>query len=131
MNKIFSIALLLAVAFVISGCNNQANIIQPTANIVEPSKLELTLDIVIEKLDNQGFKLGEKEETYYQMIGAYDGTKIDVNGVKIEIYEFLTAKEEAKELLMSADSTLIEKSNILILIHSKNADFVQSIKNSL
>ncbi len=89
-------------------------------------------------LDNlrTNFELGEKEETYYQMIGAYDGTKIDVDQTKIEIYQY---KDSQREAMISAQDTMdtadnqifIIEDNYLILVHSIDSEFSDNLKDAL
>ena len=109
------------------------NILNNGGNSVFGSKLN-SIDEVISKL-SETFEVGEKEETLYQLIGAYDGTKIDVDNTKIEIYQFKDSQEEAKNSVMESadtvDNIIFEVDNFMILVHSTDEEFAEKIKQSL
>ena len=106
--------------------NNQLNSIT--------SKPLDSIDDVIKKLSNN-FEMGEKEEAWYQMIGAYDGTKIDVDNTKIEIYQFKDSQgdvqDSIKESADTANNIIFDIDNFVILIHSKDNEFAEEIKQAL
>ena len=115
--------------------NNQ-HIQNPDKVEPKPEESKITsIDDLLSKLENH-FELGEKEETYYQMIGAYDGTKINVDDTKVEIYQY---KDSQKEAMTSAQDTgdtadnqiFIVEDNFLILVHSKDQEFSNKIKEAV
>ena len=57
----------------------------------QPTDTELTIDTAIEKMKSVGYSVSEKREVYYQLIMAYDGTKVDVDNITVEIYQYLGA----------------------------------------
>ena len=93
-----------------------------------------SINEVISKLSNS-FEMGEKEETWYQMIGAYDGTKINVDNTKIEIYQFKDSQGDAqnsiKESADTTDNIIFDLGNFVILIHSRDNEFAEEIKQAL
>jgi len=109
------------------------NTINNGGNSVFGSKLN-SIDDVISKL-SETFEIGEKEETWYQLIGAYDGTKIDVDDTKIEIYQFKDSQNEAKNSAMDSadtvDNIIFEVDNFMILVHSTDEEFAERIKQAL
>ena len=134
---VIAVILILGIVFMVP--NNSQSEVNPTttsekSNSVFGNKLS-SIDDVLTKL-SETFEVGEKEETYYQMIGAYDGTKVDVDGTKIEIYQY---KDSQREAMTSAQDTLDTADNqifivddaFLILVHSTNSDFLEGIKQSL
>ena len=99
-------------------------------------KNQLSVDDAIAKLKTKGFILGDKQaDVYYQLIGAYDGAKIDVDGTNVELYQYTSEQKDAKikasQSLMSADSNVFESGSLLILVHSKDKDFAVRIKQAL
>jgi hypothetical protein len=115
---------------------SETDVAQKTEEIKSNTKVGFSsIDELLAKL-GQNYKLGEKEETYYQMIGAYDGTKIDVDEIKIEIYQY---KDSQKEAMISAQDSMdtadnqifVVDENFLILVHSKDTEFFNNLNNIL
>lgn len=129
--SVFSVGLL-------SGCGKVTpNVSTDSKSMLSENKKqeELTIDTAIEKFKSAGFTLGQKEETYYQMLGAYDGAKIDVDNFKVEIYQYKDAqkdaKKNAKETLETASSIIFEYSSLLIILHSKDTEFANRLETAL
>ncbi|KKP79804.1 MAG: hypothetical protein A2271_02390 [Candidatus Moranbacteria bacterium RIFOXYA12_FULL_35_19] len=141
MKKIVGIVLVIFAISFLTGCENkQTNSSEKNDSIVsvvqEDKKQETqTIDNAIEKLKVAGFSAGQKNEAYYQMIGAYDGTKININDINVEIYQYneaqKDAKKNAKETMETADSIIFENNSLLIVVHSKDTEFIDNLKNAL
>ena len=136
MKKITFVILILVIFLVGSSQKNNQNNENLNDNEIKTDKKEISsIDELLLNLENN-FELGEKKETYYQMIGAYDGTKIDVDGIKIEIYQYKDSQKNAMESAKDAADTVdnqvfVLKDNFLILIHSKDTDFSNKLKQSV
>lgn len=134
------ISAIFAISF-LAGCGNkQANSTEENnavSNVEQKSKKResLTVDSAIEKFKTNGFSAGQKRESLYQMIGAYDGAKIDVDKTTIEIYQYKDAQKEAKaearKTMETADSIIFESDSLLVVVHSKDVEFANKLKLAL
>jgi uncharacterized protein YxeA len=100
----------------------------------EETKAEpLTVDSAITKMKDAGLTVGEKTGAYYQMIGASNGDKVDVNGTNVELYEFKTKDEAttADKQLTDDSSTVFSIDSFVVLVHSTDTTAVDTIKNAL
>ena len=119
---------------------------QETAQVYEQDERQpnqdetLTVDSAIAKLQAANFTVGEREAMLYQMIGAINGSKVYVNGVRVEFYEFdnesqlATAKQQLDELneLFAGDlSTRFSIGNLIVIVHSTDNTKVDAIRNAL
>lgn len=142
MKKIIVVILTFFAISFMAGCGNKQidsskkdDAVMNTAKENKQQEIS-TVDGAIEKLKSSGFSLGEKKETYYHIIGAYDGTKIDLNNdVTLEIYQYKDgqkdAKEKAKETMATADSIIFENNSLLVVVHSRDIELANNLENSL
>lgn len=65
---------------------------------------DVTMDSIKQSFADAGMTVGENEEVLYQMIGANNGAKFDINGDKVELYFFdnKDLSEEGKEYVEQA-----------------------------
>ena len=89
--KIISI-LLLIILFVTVGCDkienngySKSNTIQ--SNTEKKSVEKITIENIESKIKNLGISV-EKSESYYEMVGATAGFKLNSGDTRIEIYKF-------------------------------------------
>lgn len=110
------------------------NATEQTSEPAEQPKDEvLTVDGAIAELKEAGLTVGEKQGAFYDMIGAENGDKVEVDGTVIEMYEFSTAQEaqEAVTQLEGGDDTTYAKGTFVVLIHSTDQAVVSKIRNIL
>ena len=108
------------------------------------NKSENKIDKFIKALKDKGFTVGEKLDCWYQMIGANDGCKFEVNGERIEIYYYdpENLSEEGKKYFEQAKNgtidmggikikTLYSKDNVLINYekHEKQSEIIEIFNN--
>ena len=60
---------------------------------------QLTISDFESKLESTGMKLGKKSEKEYRMLQAVDGYAIEIEGSRIEIYQFDTSIESGESAL--------------------------------
>ena len=158
MKQILYVVLILSISLFLVGCsadyiesaqqpyygdlytNNtdiDADINQNADNQVQsPTEIQfISIDSLLNRLDMH-FELGEKEEAYYQMIGAYDGTKIDVDNTKIEVYQYKESQKDsmksAQDMMDTADNQIfIVDDTFLILVHTRDSEISNEIKIAL
>jgi hypothetical protein len=123
---IAAIILISIASYFLFGTNDKALV----GEVFEPSPTSESIDELLEDMASS-FTVGQREETYYQMVGAYDGTKVDVDGIKVEIYQY---KENQEELIYqtvdsfdTVDNRVISYGNFIILTHSPDIAFMDSI----
>ncbi|PJA64735.1 MAG: hypothetical protein CO159_01490 [Candidatus Portnoybacteria bacterium CG_4_9_14_3_um_filter_40_10] len=134
----------IVLLFIVTGItiyilHSKSTISKSNQSVTSIQTKQLTVDSAIEKLKTNGFVVGDKREVYYQMLGAYDGTKIYVNNTYIEIYQFTDVQKEAKNkaieslstTLATADSNYFETSSLVVLVHSGDKGIAESIKTVL
>lgn len=105
-----------------------------TTKPVEQPKTEVsTIDGAIAKLKKAGLTVSEKQGAYFQVVGAKNGDKVDVDGTNVEMYEFSTEQKakEAVTQLKSDDNTTYAKNTFVVLIHSTDQAFVSKIQKIL
>lgn len=133
IGSIVLIVILIAGYFIISNQSSEVDLENGEVKSIPNNQLN-SIDDVISKLSSN-FEMGEKEETWYQIIGAYDGTKINVDNTKIEIYQFKDSQSDAqnsvKESADTVDNIIFEIGNFVILIHSRDNEFAEEIKRTL
>lgn len=104
----------------------------PVVRAVKNQTAPLTVDEAFTRLKDKGFTVANQEKQVYQIIGAYNGYRADVNDTEIEIYEYTKEQQQAKEnatgTLANADNTIFTTDSLLVLIHSTDKTFTQSIK---
>lgn len=103
----------------------------PEEQVEKSNKLN-SIEDVISKLSND-FILENESEVYYQMIMAYDGIEVDVNGINVKIYQYqdIDAQKSMVESLETADNIVFTVNNFLIYIHSTDEEFANKLKTSL
>lgn len=75
MKKIISVVLIVAFVILLAACGQ-----------VDTPKYALA--DIIENFKTNGLTIGEKSDKIFQLIGAKDGYAIEINGEKVELYEF-------------------------------------------
>ena len=97
----------------------------------QPTDTELTIDTAIEKMKSVGYSVSEKREVSYQLIRAYDGTKVDIDNITVGIYQYLDINQEIKlqtmKQLKTVDNNLFEVGPLLFLVHSTNISFSRDL----
>ncbi|MCA9332222.1 hypothetical protein KC968_04800 [Candidatus Saccharibacteria bacterium] len=120
--------------------NNQStqtadtNSSEQTSEVAEQPKAEVsTVDGAIVALTDGGLSVGEKQGAFYDMIGAENGDKVDVDGTVVEMYEFSTTQkaQEAVTQLQSEDNTTYANGTFVILIHTTDPAVVEKIQGIL
>lgn len=93
----------------------------------------LTVDSAIAKMKDAGLTVGEKEGAFYQVIGASNGDKVDVDGTTVELYEFEAEDDAttAKEQLSGDDKTTLSIGSFVILIHSTDSSVVSAVETAI
>lgn len=102
-------------------------------NEEETNAEPLTVDNAITKMKDAGLTVGEKTGAYYQVIGASNGDKVDVNGTSVELYEFKSESEvaTAEEQLAGDSTTTFSIGSFVVLVHSTDEKLVSDIKSAL
>lgn len=87
----------------------------------------------VEAWKAQGLEVSDKKPAFYNMIGAKDGAKYDVNETNVELYEFAdeAKAKEAKDKFFSSINAedVIIKSNFMVLVHSDTGTEAKKIKS--
>jgi hypothetical protein len=103
------------------------------------SKEQLEIKDYLGALEKEGYSLGKKHEKMYQFLMASDGFAIELNGSKIEIYEFDTTITSGKNALEKIKKDgfmgkgLIVNKNLAIMKNKKHEDWekLKAIFNAL
>ena len=84
-------------------------------------------------MKDAGLTVGEKTGAYYQVIGASDGDKVDVNGTSVELYEFKSESEATtgEEQLAGDSTTTFSIDSFVVLVHSTDEKLVGNIRNAI
>ena len=124
--------LLVSVILISGGCAKKET--AQDTDITTKILLDLTVSEAVEKLRKAGLELGEEKDAFPQIYSADDGTKLDVNGVEVDIYYFGKGKEKIKEsfkeVLKVSDQTF-EARGLLFIIHSKDEAVGTALKEAL
>lgn len=144
--KIIAVALSSLLVFALVGCgsSNKDDVNKDNTQLTEEASKN-KLDEFKEALKAKGYEVGDNEVVAYEMLGATNGYKFNVDGELIEIYEYDPSKltddgkeklEEAKKgsINMSGISIPVKYNNNLVLArsdeHSKGEEILE-IFNSL
>lgn len=88
---------ILTLCFFLVGCGNKSTNENKTNNDNTPtSKENITLDNIQSKIEALGIAC-EKTEVYYQMVGATNGFKLNVDDTRVEIYKFNKSSDAYKK----------------------------------
>lgn len=89
---------ILTLCFFLVGCGNKStNEDKPSNDNNTPtSKENITLDNIQSRIEALGITC-EKTEVYYQMVGATNGFKLNVNDTRVEIYKFNKSSDAYKK----------------------------------
>lgn len=88
---------ILTLCFFLVGCGNKSTNENKTSNDNTPtSKENITLDNIQSKIEALGITC-EKTEVYYQMVGATNGFKLNVDDTRVEIYKFNKSSDAYKK----------------------------------
>lgn len=89
---------ILTLCFFLVGCGNKStNESKPSNDNNTPtSKENITLDNIQSKIEALGITC-EKTEVYYQMVGATNGFKLNVDDTRVEIYKFNKSSDAYKK----------------------------------
>lgn len=89
---------ILTLCFFLVGCGNKStNENKPSNDNNTPtSKENITLDNIQSKIEALGITC-EKTEVYYQMVGATNGFKLNVDDTRVEIYKFNKSSDAYKK----------------------------------
>lgn len=147
MKKILMIILFLTLFTACSTQQNTENSVEVEENTMNVNEVnleeeiknedvevvnEINIDSIegLKSLISEEYELGNESETYFQMIQAIDGTKVDVNGINIEIYEYSNNEdlETYKDSLSNEENYIFSKNNFLILIHSQDQQFIETFQ---
>ncbi|MDQ0896417.1 MULTISPECIES: stalk domain-containing protein [unclassified Paenibacillus] len=72
------------------------------------------IDVVLKAFRDDGFTVGEKEEQFYQLIGAVDGVGVNINGIGIELYLYDSKDIEKVEEEMLNESAILNGNVMLV-----------------
>lgn len=108
---------------------NQASDNQETT----PPAANVTIASALDSLRNAGMTVSDDTGAYYQMIGAENGSKHDVDGVTVELYEFNDQETltTAQDQLESDTSTVFSVDEMLVVVHSVDAGVVDGIQGAI
>ncbi|MBB6670282.1 hypothetical protein [Cohnella nanjingensis] len=110
MKRSLVFIMLVAFSVVLFGCSSSKN-----------EKSDVTLDRVIQAYVDQGITVDSNEKPMFQLIGAKDGVIFDIDGQKVAIYEYDSAKSLKKA---RADAKIIKDDwpvNGKFLLESSNS----------
>ena len=125
--------LIISILLVSGGCGKK-EATPVTGEIVKEVLEDLSVSEAVEELNKQGFTLGEEKDAFPQIFAADDGTKLDVNGVEVDIYYFGEGKETIKEnfkKVLIASKQAFETRGLIFIVHSKDTAFGDEIKEAL
>lgn len=88
------------------------------------------VDAVVSELDRH--TLSDESESWYQLVGAYDGAKFTVTpgDYRIEIYVYRFDMPEP-ETLETAGSIVVRKGNVILIFHTTDQTMVDSLVGDL
>ncbi|WP_454053312.1 hypothetical protein [Clostridium sp. Marseille-Q7071] len=122
MKKILSaIIISMAMLFLLVGCGNS-------------KAKDVTIDSIKQSFADAGMTIGENKEVMYQMIGANNGIKFDINDDTVELYfydsknllengkEYTKQAKEGEVSLMGKNMQVLYKDGFMLLNYDDHKD---------
>lgn len=116
-------SIFLFIAFILVGCTES----------------NLSINDFLQKLDNEEFVIGKKHEKIYSLIGAVDGFAVEIDGHKIQIYEYDISVKSGRSMISRIHDeglwgrAVIRNKNLLLMQEPKHPEWDRILKafNSL
>ena len=91
---------------------------------------EYTIDSAIVYIEDAGFEVKNRTENFYSLIGAKDGTNIDVGKEEISVELYIDGGDIQKSMFENPDDGAQAFSiyNLYIYIHTEDTGFYEDLK---